>query len=176
MRLILILPLLLAGTAAAADCPPAPDHRAALDAVLAQLREAPDEAAAAELNARAWELWTDAPDAVAQEMLDRGMALREIYAFAEARAVFDELVDYCPRWAESHNQRAFAAFLQQDYAAALTDLDRALEIDPRHVGALSGKALTLMGLGREAEGREVLRAALDLNPWLAERALLGPEL
>jgi hypothetical protein len=37
---------------------------------------------------------------------------------------------------------------------------------------LSGKALTLMGLGRDAEAQTVLRAALALNPWLEERALL----
>ena len=54
----------------------------------------------------------------------------------------------------------------------MTDLERALEINPTHVAALSGKALTLMGLGRDDEAQEVLRAALALNPWLSERSLL----
>ena len=56
--------------------------------------------------------------------------------------------------------------------AALADLDLALERSPRHVGALSGKALTLMGLGRADEAQAVLREALALNPWIPERGLL----
>jgi hypothetical protein len=32
--------------------------------------------------------------------------------------------------------------------------------------------MTLFGLGELQAGQEALRAALDLNPWLAERALL----
>ncbi|WP_375281598.1 tetratricopeptide repeat protein [Pseudooctadecabacter sp.] len=43
------------------------------------------------------------------------------------------------------------------------------------MGALTGKALTLIELDRNEEAQEVLRAALRINPWLAERALLdGP--
>ncbi|KIQ68444.1 TPR repeat protein [Wenxinia marina DSM 24838] len=60
----------------------------------------------------------------------------------------------------------------QDYEAALDDLDTALALNPDHVAALSGRALTLMGLGRMDEGQAALRAALALNPWLGERAML----
>jgi len=39
-------------------------------------------------------------------------------------------------------------------------------------GAVTGKALTRIGMGRGGEAQEVLRTALAINPWLAERALL----
>lgn len=168
----LFLSAVLAPSLALADCPPAPDHTEAEGGLIAQLRAAPDPAGAAPMMAALWELWTDAPDAEAQALLDRGMELRGQYAFLEARDVLDRLVEYCPAYAEGYNQRAFASFLRQEYEAALWDLDRALELNPRHIGALSGKALTLMGLGRDDEAQETLRAALDLNPWLAERSLL----
>jgi tetratricopeptide (TPR) repeat protein len=90
-----------------------------------------------------------------------------------SRTALNRLIEYCPAYAEGYNQRAFTNYLQQDFEAALVDLDRALNILPTHVAALSGKALTLMGLGRSAEAQEVLRAALALNPWLQERALLA---
>ena len=48
----------------------------------------------------------------------------------------------------------------------------ALERSPRHVAAMSGKALSLMGLGRQEEAQEVLREAIRLNPWIPERGLL----
>ena len=70
------------------------------------------------------------------------------------------------------NQRAFIYFLREDFAAALPDLDRTLVLSPRHIGALTGRALTLSALGRNAEATLSLRQALELNPWLSERHLL----
>ena len=103
------------------------------------------------------------------------MRMRESWDLLGARQAFDRLIDYCPDWAEGWNQRAFVHYLNQDFTAALSDLNAALARAPRHLGALSGKALTLTALGREAEAQEVLRAALALNPWLPERSLLKGE-
>ena len=155
-------------------CPRAPDHAAALDALMADLQRAGGEMAARPIADAMWELWLDAPDEPSQAMLDQGMRYRASFDFLNALDRFDALVAYCPFYAEGYNQRAFIHFLREDYAAALPDLDRALELNPEHVGALSGKALTLLRLGREAEGQRVLRDALALNPWLSERALLRP--
>ena len=74
---------------------------------------------------------------------------------------------------EGYNQRAFTYFLSQDFVAALMDLDAALALSPNHVGAQSGRALTLMNLGRMDEARAQMQAALRNNPWLSERALLA---
>ena len=172
----LILLCLLAGPVAAQDaCPPAPDHAAARDDILRRLAVARDATEARFLADELWVIWLDAPDAAAQDMLDRGMARRDSFDFEGAWDILDGLVEYCPDYAEGWNQRAFASFLREDYAAALNDLDRAIEIDPRHVAALSGRALTLIGMGRDAEGQQALREALRLNPWLSERALLTGE-
>ncbi|WP_232790427.1 tetratricopeptide repeat protein [Pelagovum pacificum] len=169
------MPLLLVAQTALAQedtCPQAPDHSAETDRIIAELRVAPDEATARRISQGLWSAWLEAPDARAQALLDRGMALREQFAFLESRDVLDELVEYCPDYAEGYNQRAFASFLRRDFDSALPDLERALELNPKHVAALSGKALTLMGLGRDEEAQRALRSALDLNPWLSERALL----
>ena len=63
-------------------------------------------------------------------------------------------------------------FLRQDYEAALPDLDRTLEMNPRHIAAMTGQALTLAALERKWEAAKVLRRALEMNPWLSERHLL----
>lgn len=172
----LLISLALATPLAAQDtCPPAPDLEADKDAILSQLRIAPDPMSAQILGGALWQIYTAAPDARAQDLLDSGMRARESFDLSGARAILDDLVAYCPDYAEGYNQRAFASFLAQDFAAALTDLERVLEIDPRHVPALSGLALTLIGLERHEEGQARLREALRFNPWLSERALLtGP--
>ncbi|MEM8536333.1 MAG: hypothetical protein AAGF56_00585 [Pseudomonadota bacterium] len=154
-------------------CPAAPDHSAEIAALEDALKLSQNEMAARALNNQLWELWLDAPDAVAQEMLDDGMARRGVYDFLGARNVLTELINYCPDYPEGYNQRAFVNYLSQDFAAALDDLDVVLEMQPNHIGALSGKALTLIGMGRPEEAQEPLRQAVRLNPWLAERALLS---
>lgn len=170
MRLILLLTCLAAP--AHATCPAAPDIAERETALLDRIGAAENELAAREPTNGLWELWTMAPDEAAQALLDKGMSMRESYDFLGARDALDRLVAYCPDYAEGWNQRAFVAFLTQDFEAALSDLDAALALNPRHVGALSGKALTLIGLGRAAEAELALRAALELNPWLSERHLL----
>lgn len=153
-------------------CPIVPD-RAAQKAELYQgLQSAKNEMEAAPYNAGLWEIWLDAPDEIAQAMLDEGMARRGVGDYLGAIAVLDDLVAYCPDYAEGYNQRAFTFFLGRDFEAALNDLDKALAIDPRHIGALSGKGLTLIEMGRITEAQDVLKAAVALHPWLSERFLI----
>jgi len=162
----------LPGAAYAEACPPSPDHSQALTRLIGEIRDAPDERSGQEVSNQMWALWTDAPDAYAQELLNEGMTRRGVYDFAGAIKAFDALVAYCPDYAEGYNQRAFINFIREDYAAALPDLERALELSPRHVGALSGQALTFFALERLPEAALALRGALALNPWLSERHLL----
>jgi len=175
MRLLAaFLLMLLPVTAAAAEgsCAPLRDTSEERAGIYRDLRVARSAGQARGLVERLWQIWTEAPDATAQDLLDTGMALREGASFAAAREVLGELVAYCPDYAEGWNQRAFAAFLSADFEAALADLDMALELDPRHLGALSGKALTLIHLGRDDEAQLALRDTVRLNPWASERGLL----
>lgn len=168
-----IIALCLFTAPAVADtCPPVPDRSAEKAFLFDSLASARNEVEAQPFNQGLWEIWTEAPDTIAQSMLDEGMARMRVADYLGAVAVFDRLTAYCPDYAEGYNQRAFTYFLGRNFIAALADLDRALVLEPNHVGALSGKGLTLIELGREAEAQEALRAAVALHPWLAERALL----
>ncbi|WP_299705778.1 tetratricopeptide repeat protein [uncultured Tateyamaria sp.] len=176
-----IVALLLSSPALAEKCPTAPDISVELQALIADANAAPDERNGQVASDQMWQLWLRAPDAAAQEVLDRGMRQRSSFDFAGAHDSFDTLVSYCPDYAEGYNQRAFISFLREDFSAALVDLDRALDLSPDHVGAQSGRALTLMNLGRRDDARAQLEKALANNPWLSERHLLsdgaplGPE-
>lgn len=155
-----------------AACPSAPDHSADIDALIENAQQARNLAEARDISGKLWALWTDAPDEIAQTMLDAGMRKRQSYDYLGALNDLDQLIEYCPNYAEGYNQRAFVNYLRQDFTPALKDLDRAIELSPKHIAAISGRALTLLGLGRLDEARVSLREALELNPWLSERALL----
>lgn len=156
-----------------AACPAAPDITSEMDGLIDRIHAATNDAAAREVSGEMWQLWLKAPDAIAQETLDNGMRRRASYDFLGAIAQYDKLIEYCPAYAEGYNQRAFVHFLTESYEKALVDLDAALALSPRHVGAQSGRALTLMNLGRLAEARSQLLEALANNPWLSERFLLS---
>lgn len=153
-------------------CPAPRDFSKEETELLNQAQAATSNAQGQEITRELWRLWATAPDDVAQELLDTGMAARASYDFARAIESFDRLTEYCPDYAEGYNQRAFVNFLREDYAAALLDLDLALARSPQHVAAMSGKALTLMGLGRNDEAQIILQDAVNLNPWISERSLL----
>lgn len=168
-----LVPFLFAATPAMAEvCPANPDHQDRLDEIYLELGQANSAAVASLLSQELWQIWTDAPNSRAQMLLDQGMALRESQDYQSAWIKLDELVSYCPNFAEGWNQRAFASYLMRDFGEALTDLDRAIELMPNHIAAISGRGLTLMGLGRFDEAQQALKDALALNPWLAERRLI----
>lgn len=173
MRNLMIALAVAAAQSAAADgCPVAPDHTAALDGLYAEVQRAPNEMIARNFSSQMWELWLEAPDEPSQMMLDEALRAMRISDYLRAEDRLNTLVSYCPFYPEGYNQRAFVNYLRGDYAAALPDLDQAIALNPRHTGALTGKALTLIALGREDEAQPVLKDAVALNPWLGERVLI----
>ena len=64
---------LVASFARADGCPAAPDHSGDLQDLFAQVQAAENEMQARVITNKMWELWADAPDEPAQEMLDLGM-------------------------------------------------------------------------------------------------------
>ena len=172
MRILFALAL-MAGPAWADDCPDPADHGAELNNLIAAARSAPSKADGRTVSSEMWKVWLRAPNAQAQEVLDRGMERRDSYDYAGAYSDFDKLAQYCPTYAEGFNQRAYVQFLQGNFAGALKDLDAALVLNPNHVAAQSGRALTLMQLERFADARVQMLEALENNPWLSERALIA---
>lgn len=167
-----LFPYLLSAVFAHASCPETQDDTDELLKVIEEARAAPDQSAGQAASGKMWRIWLRAPDASAQEMLDMGMSRRQSFDFLGALEDFDRLVAYCPNYAEGYNQRAFVNYLREDFASALKDLDKTLEMIPYHVGAQSGRALTLMRMGRRQEARLQMLDAVKNNPWLSERALL----
>ena len=173
MRILLFACVFAAGPLWAETCPEPVDYTAEILDLIEEARTAETQIAGQDASDRMWQVWLRAPDEAAQAVLDAGMSKRRSYDYAGAHAEFTTLVEYCPLYAEGYNQRAFISFLREDFGAALVDLDKALDLSPHHVGAQSGRALTLMNLGRIEEARDQMLEAVENNPWLSERALLS---
>ena len=122
-----------------------------------------------------WRVWMQAPDARTGELVREAMARREVYDLAGAKSLLDEAADRAPAYAEIYNQRGFVRFLQDDFDGALEDVDRAIELEPRHFAAMAGRALILMRQGRHPLAQKQLREAVAIDPFLKERGLIAGE-
>lgn len=166
-RLLFLTAVLLTGMTGAAQA------GSSRDALFEALKVAPSEAEAKLIENDIWQSWIEAaPTPEVQAKLETAMKRRGQYDFQGAKDLLDEVIVEAPDYAEGWNQRAFVSFLQGNYEASLEDIERTLALEPRHFGALSGKAMILMTQGRVKLGQDTLREAVDIHPFLRERSML----
>ncbi len=139
------------------------------------LASAPNEASARRIVANIWLFWFEAPDSDAAELMRHAQQRWRGGDLDGAIAALDRLVEEAPGWAEAWNQRATLRFIAGDYRGSLDDIDHVLPLEPKHFGALSGQAMIFRRLGRKDDAQTVLKQAVKINPFLADRVLLEPE-
>jgi len=142
------------------------------DQLYAELLTTPNEMLGRSVSSQLWEIWINAPDDESQDLMDRGRERIRVADYEKAIEYFTKLTEYCPLYAEGWNQRGYVYSLSQSYDASLEDITKALDLEPRHFGALAGRATVLISMGRTEIGYNALRRALAINPWLSERHLL----
>ena len=60
---------------------------------------------------------------------------------AEAIIVFSKIIDIDPNWAEAWNKRATVLYMVGEFQPSQVDIDKVLELEERHFGALAGQGL-----------------------------------
>lgn len=154
-----------------------PAHsKARLDALFAALQAAGGDAEAQEVVRDIWETWTMSGRDDVDLLMQQAGGLMQRRHFGMASKLLDEVVALAPSFAEGWNQRATLRFLMGDHAGSEADIARVLALEPRHFGALSGRAMIHTQAERWREALEAYRAALAVNPFLADRHQMVPEL
>jgi tetratricopeptide (TPR) repeat protein len=148
---------------------------AALDALFDELRTAPDPAAAQLITDQIWIYWTTPADPKLAASMQDVLALRMNADFPAVIALLDDIIAEYPDYAEAWNQRATIYFLLRDFDQSMADIEKVLELEPRHFGALAGRAVMYKELGQDDLALKDILAALAIHPFLAERAMF-PEL
>jgi len=146
-----------------------------LDALFRQLRLATDADTAKILEKRIWRIWLIPDDAALARRMAQVVAARQRMSLSIALGILNGVVHDYPDYAEGWNQRATVFYLLHDFRHALADIDKALQFEPRHFGALSGRALIHLQQHQRAAALKDMRAALALHPFLPEKSLF-PEL
>ncbi len=170
----LLAPLLFVLLTAAAHAGELED-KAALDQLFAELRVAPNAETASEIDQRIWFYWTTPSDPILAGRMREALNARSMGDIRGAISLLDKLTADYPDYAEGWNQRATMFYMLGDLEASIADCGKVLELEPRHFGALSGRALIYLQLGKRALALKDMAAALAIHPFLSERRLF-PEL
>ena len=149
------------------------DKPSELDRIFKDLAKAENEPLSRVIADKLWLTWMMAPDEESAELLNRALRARGGYSFDRALGFLDQLIERHPDYPEAWNQRSYIHFLKENYPQSVKDCARALELEPRHIGCLSGMARIFIRHFKDYErGRFMLEQAMDLHPWIYERVLL----
>jgi tetratricopeptide (TPR) repeat protein len=95
-----------------------------------------------EIEQKIWELWSTHPsDKNLTTMLAEGSNLVNKQKFDQAIVVFSKVIDLDPKWAEAWNKRATVLYMVGEFQKSQDDIDKVLELEERHFGALAGQGL-----------------------------------
>ena len=95
-----------------------------------------------EIEQKIWELWSTHPsDQNLTKMLAEGSNLVNKQQFDQAIVVFSKVIDLDPKWAEAWNKRATVLYMVGEFQKSQDDIDKVLELEERHFGALAGQGL-----------------------------------
>lgn len=163
----------LAGEAPLTD----PAMRAeALKELYDELHEARDAAAAEPITEEIEQAWRNSGSDTVNLLMSRVDNFVLASDLDLALQVLDAVTEIAPEDAEAWHQRALVNIMKNDYAGALSDLRRALALDPNHYKAIRDLGVALRQTGDKKGALEAFRKALDVNPFLEQARQAADEL
>jgi tetratricopeptide (TPR) repeat protein len=128
------------------------------------LKSAQHQDQAGAVEDRIWQIWSATGDAKLDRLMVTSSEAMERGDHASALRDIDVILAAKPDFAEGWNKRATVHYLMGAYQQAIADLDRTLELEPRHFGALSGLGLSNLKLGRDDAAADAFRRLLEIDP------------
>lgn len=120
--------------------------------------------AAEEVQNSIWGVWHQSgSDTVDLLMADAAQAM-QAGLHAQAEAQYSAVIDLAPDFAEGWNRRATLRFIRGNFPGSLQDIERVLDLEPRHFGALAGRGMIHDRLDNDEEALRAFRNALLMNP------------
>jgi tetratricopeptide (TPR) repeat protein len=126
-----------------------------LDALFLALKYAPDEATANVYVSEIWYEWFQSGDETIDGLMQEAMRKRRNYDFAGAIEILNKVIEIDQSYPEAWN---------------LEDIAETLVLEPRHFGAMAGRAVIRLYQSKSALARQNIIEASKIHPYLKERA------
>ena len=137
-----------------------------LDALFAELKRAPSSEAAQRTVDKIQAEWAESGSATVDLMLLWASQAVTGDRNAAAFDFLDQAILLKPDFAEAWNRRATLNYITSDYGKSLADIERTLQLEPRHFGALMGLGAILEATDRKRQALEAYLRVLDISPTL----------
>ena len=110
------------------------------------------------------DLWSRSGSRAMDFLLRRGRRAIEAGDVNTAIDHLTALTDHAPDFAEGWNARAIAYYQAGLYGPSISDIQRALALNPNHFGAMAGLALMLEDMGEYDNALKVQRQIRAIHP------------
>ena len=151
-----------------------------LDTLFARLYETNDREEARNIEGLIWQIWLESGDEELDHRMREGIFALNRRDFETALRAFDTIINTAPEYAEGWNKRATLYWLMGELEKSIDDIERTLELEPRHFGALSGLGMIRKAQKRPADAIDEYEQALEIYPTMPNAAaqirLLGDQL
>ena len=122
-------------------------HQKQIDELFDQLKKAANFENSEKIESKIWDLWITHPtkDSLTN-LLASGSSSMSQNKLEDAYNIFTEVIEIDPNWAEAWNKRATVLYLMGKYEMSQADINKVLDIEKRHFGALTGQGLVQTAL------------------------------
>ena len=112
-----------------------------------------------------WMLWSTHPtDQKLTSILDEGSRLVQDQQYNRAIDIFTEAIELDPTWAEAWNKRATVYYIVGEFQKSQEDIDKVLELEERHFGALAGQGMVNIKLKNYDKAKRSYQKAQEIYP------------
>ena len=126
-----------------------------------------------EIEQKIWKIWSTHPkDNELTEMLESGSKLVRENKLSESIDIFTKVINLDPNWAEAWNKRATVFYLVGEFEKSQNDIDKVLELENRHFGALAGQGLVNIKLKNYEKAIKSYQQALEIYPTMQSAPIM----
>ncbi len=129
------------------------------------------------IEQRIWKIWSTHPNNDKfTSMLAEGSKFINNQNFLKAEKIFTNLINLDPNWAEAWNKRATVLYMMGEFKRSQNDINKVLELEKRHFGALAGEGLVNIELGNYEKALSSYLRAIEINPSMTSPEIMINEI
>ena len=129
------------------------------------------------IEQKIWKLWSTHPnDEKLTTLLAEGSAAVNNNQLTEAINIFTKVIELDPNWAEAWNKRATVFYLVGQFQKSQDDIDKVLNLEKRHFGALAGQGLVNIKLKNFEKAIKSYQKALEIYPSMRSPEIMIKEI
>ena len=129
------------------------------------------------IEQKIWKLWSQHPTNQNLTIkLEKGSEYVRNKKLLKAIKIFTEVIELDPEWAEAWNKRATVLYMIGDYQGSQNDIDKVLNLEKRHFGALAGQGLVNIQLKNYEKAIESYEKAQEIYPAMKSPKIMIKEI